>query len=196
MALTEKQIRDAKPGPKPFIVWDGQVSGLGVKVFPSGSKSFVLSYRAGGHKRLATIGRCSELSLKAARERAGQELIRIRDGAADPLERRRAAREAPTVAELCEQFLSVYAPGRIERGRMAPRTLEDYGQQIRRYLLPGLGHVRVASVKRADAERAVTGLKPVMRNRVLALINRLMTYAEFLEWRPQHTKSDTGDRAH
>ena len=45
--LTERIIRDTNPGPKPVILWDSQVAGLGCKVFPSGRKAFVLSYRIG-----------------------------------------------------------------------------------------------------------------------------------------------------
>ena len=60
--LTERIIRDAKPEPKARILWDSQVSGLGCKVFPSGLKTFVLSYRVAGRKRLATLARCGEIS--------------------------------------------------------------------------------------------------------------------------------------
>ena len=31
--LTERIVRDAKPAPKPMILWDGQVKGLGCRVF-------------------------------------------------------------------------------------------------------------------------------------------------------------------
>ena len=55
--LTEKRIRDAKPGPKPAILWDTAIKGLGVKIQPGGTKAFVLSYRAGGRKRMATLAR-------------------------------------------------------------------------------------------------------------------------------------------
>ena len=41
--LTERIIRDAMPGPAPRVVWDRTVAGWGVKVVPSGGKSFVLS---------------------------------------------------------------------------------------------------------------------------------------------------------
>ena len=51
--LTERKIRDAKAGPKATILWDSHVKGLGVKVYPTGLKAYVLSYRAGGRKRLA-----------------------------------------------------------------------------------------------------------------------------------------------
>ena len=44
-----------------------QIEGLGCRVFPSGHKAYVLSYRTGQRKHLATIGRCSELSLRQTR---------------------------------------------------------------------------------------------------------------------------------
>ena len=34
-----------------------QIEGLGCRVFPSGHKAYVLSYRTGQRKHLATIGR-------------------------------------------------------------------------------------------------------------------------------------------
>ena len=102
--LTERIIRDARPAARTVILWDSQVKGLGCKVFPTGRKAFVLSYRMGARKRLATLGRPSELSLKAVREKAAAELVRIREGEADPLERRRELREAPTVADLLDRF--------------------------------------------------------------------------------------------
>ena len=45
MALTERRIRDAKPGPKTAIVWDDQVRGLGVRITSGGTKSLILNYR-------------------------------------------------------------------------------------------------------------------------------------------------------
>ena len=133
--LTERIIRDAKPGSKPIILWDSTVAGLGCKVFPTGRKSFVLSYRSGGRKRLATLARCSEISLRAAREKAGTELSRIRDGEADPLERRRQAREAPTVNDALAKFFNEFAPARMESGRLTKKTvagLSKTGAPVRR----------------------------------------------------------------
>ena len=103
--LTERIVRDAKPGPKPTILWDGQIKGLGCRVFPSGHRAYVLSYRTGQRKHLATIGRCSELSLRQARERARAELAQIRQGEGDPLGRRRREREAPTVKRCAQEVL-------------------------------------------------------------------------------------------
>ena len=123
--LTERRIRDAKPEARTRILWDSQVKGLGMRITPAGAKSYILNYRGAGRERRAPLAGALELSLKAARERAGEELAVIRTGKADPLERRREARGAPTVADGLERFFSEHAPATIEMGRMTARTVKD-----------------------------------------------------------------------
>ena len=190
-SLTEKRIRDAKPGPKPTTLWDAQVVGLGVRVFPSGSKSFVLSYRVNGKKKLATLARCSEISLRDARDRAGRELAAIRDGETDPLRRREEIAAAPTVTDLFDRFFSEYVPRRREAGRMAESTARHYTRQ-RRYVEPRLGTIKVADVTRHDIERAIERHAPIHRNRLAAFLSRAFTLAEHWEWRPQHSNPVRG----
>ncbi len=190
--LTERAIRDAKPGPKACILWDARVKGLGLKIQPGGTKSYVLDYRVNGRQRRVSLGRVGEVSLKAARERAGRELTAIRNGESDPLRRREDAAAAPTVADGVARFFREYVPGRIERGRMAERTAADYSQQCDRYIVPALGALKVAEVSRADVERMLKPLKPVQRNRVASLASRLFNLFETWEIRPQHTNPVRG----
>ena len=192
--LTERIIRDAKAEPKTRILWDGQVKGLGLRVTPKGAKSYILNYRAAGRERRATLARASELSLKAARERAGAELVRIRDGEADPLERRREAREAPTVADGLARFFDEYVPDRIAAGRMTERTVREYRNQADQFLRPALGTRRVADVTRFDVEGMAKRLArtPTLRNRVLAFTSRLFNLFETWGWRPQRTNPARG----
>ena len=77
--LTERRIRDAGPGPKTVILWDETLKGFGVRVTPAGAKAYIINYRTGGRERRATLARCAEITLKAARERAGAELAAIRN---------------------------------------------------------------------------------------------------------------------
>ena len=187
--LTERRIRDAKPGPKTAILWDGTVKGLGVRITPNGAKSFVMSYRAGGRKRLATLARCSEIPLREARDRAGRELAAIRDGDADPLDRRREAREAPTVADGLDRFFAEFVPERLAEGRMTRTTAAKYRNQADVYLRPALGRIRAADVTRHDIEAMAKRLArtPTLRNRVLAFASRIFRLFEDWEWRPQHS---------
>ena len=195
VSLTERRIRDAKPGPKAIIMRDREVSGLGVRVAPGGVKSFVLDYRVNGRRRLATLARCSEISLREVRELAGRELVSIRAGEGDPLERRREGMEAPTVADLVERFLTVEGPARIERGRLTESTLTNYRRQCHAYVLPAIGKRRVADVTRGDVEHLVSRLPSVTRNRVLALVSRLFTLAERWGWRGAARQPGTRCRA-
>ena len=127
--LTEKRIRDARAADKTTFIWDSRVKNFGVRITGKGAKSYVLFYRTGGRKHLATLTRCSEVSLAEARQRAGRELAAIRDGEADPLERRRKTREAPTVNDALDRLFNETAPARIEAGRMTERTMREYGEQ-------------------------------------------------------------------
>ena len=192
--LTERIVRDAKPAPKPAILWDGQIKGLGCKVFPSGHKAYVLSYRAGRRKRLATLGPCAQLSLRDARDRARAELSQIRAGAADPLERRRREREAPTVNDALSRFFDETVPQRIAAGRLSERTAREYRKHAVRYVGPALGLKQVSMVTRHNVEDLAATLldRPSQRNRVLAFLSRLFTLTERWEWRAQHTNPVRG----
>ena len=186
MTLTERQIRDAKAGAKTRIIWDGGVKGFGLRVTAAGALAYILNYRVDGRERRATIGRPSEMSLKAARDRATAMLADIRDGA-DPLQKRQDRRDAPTVAEGVARFFDEYAPRRVADGYMTARTVHDYRKQADLTLLPSLGGTKVKDVTRADIERAVAPRAPVQRNRTIALASRLFNLFEEWEWREAGT---------
>ena len=182
VSLTERRIRDAKPGAKTYLLRDRDVVGLCVRVPPGGTKAFCLDYRANGRRRLATLARVGEISLKDAREMAGREKVAIRAGKADPVRDRQAAKAAPTVADGLDRFFGEEAPRRIADGLISPRTIYDYRKQSGRTIRPRLGAVKIANVTRHDIERALANTAPVQRNRQLALVSRLFTYWQRIEW--------------
>ena len=192
--LTQRIIRDAKPGPKPRILWDAQIKGLGCKIHPSGRKTFVLSFRIAGRKRLATLVRCSDMRLVEARDLARAEIAHILSGGPDPLERRRREREAPTVNDALTRFFSETVPDLIALGRLKESTARQYKWLARRYVAPALGTLRVSKVTRHDVERLASTLldRPSQHNAVLRFISRLFTQTEHWEWRPQRTNPARG----
>ncbi|MCY4636038.1 MAG: tyrosine-type recombinase/integrase [Acidobacteria bacterium] len=190
--LTERTIRDAKPRASTFTIWDSQVRGLGVRVTPAGSKAYVVDYRVAGRRRRSTLARCSELALRDARTRAGRELVAIRSGESDPLERRRDAREALTVADALRRYFDEHAPARIQIGRLKASSVGEYRKHARRYVEPKLGRRKLADVKRRDIERLVDPLTRTQRNRVLAFVSHLFNLCERWEWRGQRTNPARG----
>ena len=171
---------------KTHILWDAAVKGLGLRITPNGAKSYILNYRINGRQRRITLARASEISLKVARQRAGEQLVRIRAGEHDPLVDRQAARHAPTVGDGLDRFFDEYVPARQQIGRFSQRTEKEYRRQARRHLQVLADH-RIADVTRDDVEHILAGLPRVTRNRVLQFVTRLFNLFEQWGWRPQRT---------
>ena len=193
--LTERVTKTAAaPGEYAVTLWDDKVTGLGLQVTPAGRRSFVLRYKAADGRRKQTIlARVGELSLREARKRAAAELVAIRAGEADPLERRRAVREAPTVAEGLDRYFNEYVPARMDAGRLAPSTVRKYRTLAERYVRPAMGKKRVADITIRDVERMAKKIaSDVQRNRTVVFASRLFNLFETWEWRPQHTNPARG----
>ena len=51
------------------VRWDDRLPGFGVRIYPNGKRSFVLSYRCHGRKRLMVLGPYGVLTLEQARDK-------------------------------------------------------------------------------------------------------------------------------
>ena len=91
------------------VRWDAEVPGFGVRVYPSGKKAFVLSYRAQGRKRLMVLGRYgADLTLSQARDKARKERVRVKEGS-DPIEEKRKAIQGETFGQLIDRYIEAHA---------------------------------------------------------------------------------------
>ena len=81
---------------------------LGLRVAPSGRKTWFVMYRASGRLRRYTLGTYPAVSLADARQRATDARHSVAHGG-DPAQARQESRQAPTVAELGAQYLDLYA---------------------------------------------------------------------------------------
>ena len=63
--LTDRRLKTLKPADKPYEIMDSDVRGLGIRVMPSGVKSFILFRRFPGSKNPArrSLGTYGEMSL-------------------------------------------------------------------------------------------------------------------------------------
>src|SRR5262249_4608573 len=96
-------------GTSACIVWDAALPGFGVRVYPTGRKSFVFRYGLGGRKRTIALGAYGPLTLQEARKLAQARKVDVYKGE-DPLEVRAAERRASvTVNDLADRFLVEHA---------------------------------------------------------------------------------------
>ncbi len=101
--LTKRVIDALRPGESDDVfAWDSELKGFGIRLKPSGSRSFIIQYRnAEGRLRRMVIGKAGTLTPDEARRLARERLAEVAKGA-DPSAERHVAREAPTVAEICD----------------------------------------------------------------------------------------------
>src|SRR5688572_110598 len=104
--ISKTAVDGAKPDPnRDVILWDNRVAGFGLRIKPSGAKSYILQYRnAGGRSRRFTICRVGEKTPDEVRGAAERLKGKIREGA-DPASERTAQREAATVKELAKRYM-------------------------------------------------------------------------------------------
>ena len=141
------------------ILWDGGdggVLGLGLRVHPSGRKTFILKYRTRNRRRRQLVlGDYGTLTLAQARHRARRELVKIGDGE-DPLADRQKAARSETVAELAERYLERHAVPKKK-----PKSVEEDRRMLRTHVLPRLGRRKVEDVGRRDVSELHHALQGV-----------------------------------
>lgn len=145
------------------VRWDSEVPGLGVRIYPSGKKSFVLRYSAAGRKRMMVLGLFGvDLTLDEARTRAGKLRGTVRDGA-DPLEARKAARAR---GRPLSELLAEYVADRKAHGK---KTAWKDARRFELYLPESLKVRPACDITHADMARLHKDLAhvPYEANRVL-----------------------------
>lgn len=110
--LTKRFVEAVKPGPKGTAVWDDEVTGFGLRVYPSGKRSYIVQYRARGRCRRYTIGLHGVWTPETARREAKALLGNDARGN-DPAEERDEDRRVLTVKQLCEQYIEDMEAGLI-----------------------------------------------------------------------------------
>jgi integrase len=144
------------------VLWDTEVRGYGVRVLPSGTKTFILQYRnPEGIQRRINIGRYGVLTVDQARDQAKLFLASVIKGE-DPADETRRARKGMTVAEMCEWYLTEARAGNI-LGRMnrpiKASSLDMDESRIKTHIIPLLGKRVVAQLSVADVEQMQSDVK-------------------------------------
>lgn len=143
MALTDVQLRRAKPKDKPFRLTDG--GGLHLFIAPTGARSWRLRYEFGGKEKLLVIGPYPDVGLAEAREARDDAKRSLRAGL-DPMmvkrqrKMRAAGQQADTFEAVALQWHALQAPG------WTRTHADDVLGSLRREVFQALGALPIAEI--------------------------------------------------
>ncbi len=178
--LTKRSVEALKPAARNYFVWDDEIKGFGVRVMPSGTKTYQVQYRKGGRTRRASIGRHGNITAEIARAKAKELMGEVSKGE-NPVEEIAQHRRAPTVAALCERFFETHVMERCK-----PSTQAEYRRAIDKFINPAIGGFKVIDVERKDvaALHEKHRDKPYQANRTLGVISKMFNLSEVWGLRP------------
>lgn len=186
--ISKRSVDALSPGTKPEWLWDTALSGFGVKVMPSGVKTYAYKYRRppGGRnapQRRFTIGKHgSPWTPETARKEAEQIALQVKEGR-DPVAERKLDRLNPdpeghiltdrdTLTTAVGVFIERYAKPRHKRW-------EETERMFTRDVLPVLGERRLKDLKRQDFVAlmdVITAKSPSLANATFAQVRKLLNW--------------------
>ena len=172
--ISRRTVEALPVGEREAVFWDHELSGFGVRVYPSGTKVYLVQTRSGGKSRRVTIGRHGVLSAEQARRKAAQVIASIKSGG-EPARPQSWPDAGPTIAEVADRYLKEHVTVRCK-----PSTARACRYTLDRYLLPVFGARPVGTIGREEVAALQYRLHktPIMANRVIDMLSRLFNTAE------------------
>ncbi len=157
---------------KDSVFWDRDLTGFGVRVYPTGSKVYIAQVRGPKGPRRVTVGRHGVINADEARKRAASVIARVKAGeevAPGPVK----PAGGPTVADLARRYMEEHVAVRCK-----PSTGDLARAVVYKHILPALGRAPLAALERAQVAELHQrlGRTPYMANmvvRTLKLMYRL-----------------------
>jgi integrase len=176
MTMTDRSIKalQGRPG---FSVdyFDARLPRFAMRITEKGNKSWIILYRHGGRLRRMTLGPYPAVSLADARELAKAAFHLVAAGR-DPATEKHTNREAPTFAELAQEYMERHA-----KVRKRERCWREDQRLINREFLPRWRHWKAQDVKRRDIQElldeTVARGAPIQANNNFALIRKMFNFA-------------------
>lgn len=136
LRITKRRVDTLQANGSEFTLWDSTVTGFGVRVRPTGAKSYVVVYRAGAGRgapvRRYTIATVGKVTPERARARAKAILGAVAHGL-DPASQKTTECDTPTLAELADRFLDEHVRTKRRYGRVLPGHLEPHREARARH---------------------------------------------------------------
>jgi integrase len=160
--LTKTVVDAAERTGKRYHIWDSEYAGFGLRVEPTGAKTFIAKYRANGGgraatQRVVTIGRFGTVTADQARKQAKKILggAAVGDDPAAEIQAKRREMKMSALIDLYEEKGCVIQRGKRQGEPMKARTRTYTMARLRHHVVPLLGHRRASEINAGDVEAFV-----------------------------------------
>ncbi|QIG51804.1 tyrosine-type recombinase/integrase [Nordella sp. HKS 07] len=165
-ALNDARLRSLKPAAERYDVFDAGMRGLGLRVAPSGLKTWFAMRRAKGRMIRVSLGRYPEVPLAKARQLAAPVLASLSQG------------NVPVKADsLC--FVEVMKSW-LAGDQAKNRSRQDVERALKLHVLPYWRNRDITEIRRGDVSRVLDRIvgsgAAVQANRVLAYLRRMFNW--------------------
>lgn len=189
--LNDMFLRKLKPEDKEYT--RREKGGFGIRVLPSGRKTFIYMYRVDGQRKQLNIGTYKDadhpdgITLAVARDEYEAERARVkalkagRAEGVDPValkKEKRAERDvqrnAQTVNDLVDEYLKRHA-------KKFKKSWKEDERVLKREVLPLWGKRKATEITKRDINRLLDGIvdrgSPVMANNTFKIVRKMFNYA-------------------
>lgn len=175
MKFTDRKVLNLKPKVERYEVFEG--NGLGIRVTPKGTKSWVMVYRFQGKSRRMTLGKYPKMTVATAHKEFGRALDLL-DHEVDPgtarVDENSETRKAPTVEGLVSEYMEKWAKPRKRSWAKDQSLLEND-------VIPVWGKRKANDITRRDVikllDKIVDRGAPIQANRTLAVVRKMFNFA-------------------
>ena len=175
MIFTDTMIRKLKPETKKFIRSEG--NGFTVRVMPSGVKTWLYVFSFADKRREMNLGSYPEVTLETARARCEEARKKVKNGIdpmAEQIEAVESRRAAPTVKELCEEYMERHA-------KRFKKSWEEDLRILNRDIIPTWGALKATAIVKRDVlhllEAIIDRGSPAMANNSFQVIRKMFNFA-------------------
>jgi integrase len=151
--ITKRFVDAVRPSKDDIVHWDDDLAGFGLRIRPSGARSFVFAYRTGGGRRgrqrkmtLGAVGKITPDEARAAAKKASASVSQGKDPAAE----KQAVREDLTGSELVEVYLR---DGPASRPAKKASSWSSDRSNLTRHFVPLLGRRHIRTLTLRDGEK-------------------------------------------
>jgi len=177
MRFTDRAIKSLKAGTERRDIREAGRPGFAIRVFPSGTKSWIYIYKHDGRKRRLTLGQYPAMTLTKAHEEYAKARTIVKAGgdpAGDAVASKRERKLADTVAAFADEYMERWAKPR-------KRSWKEDLRILNKDILPVWGRRKMRDITRRDINLLLDGIMdrgaPESANRTHALIHKMFNFA-------------------